>query len=221
MKCNIEYVGKLRNGIPQYYCTTHKSFASDKKGNRLEECLCIEKDLFDNKLNIKENSVKNLKIVYSNILENTKPDIFINDKIFSGVLIYDNCILNYKDLGGIMLSKLNSISLEKVKCNNCGKYHSDNGKFAYTLHRTHLCLYCGHLFRAKDKNIGNELTIIFNIPDMQLEDKMISVESNCRVEYDILKGKLLVNNKNVNEILISNKKIKIIDFLNNILQNEY
>lgn len=39
MKCNIEYIGKLRQGISKYYCIAHKSFAYDKLVNKLDECL--------------------------------------------------------------------------------------------------------------------------------------------------------------------------------------
>lgn len=156
MKCNIEYVGKLRNRMPQYYCTIYKSFASDKKGNKLDECLCNYKEIYDNVLDLKENNIESIEIIYENILKNVVPKIFINNKEFNGTLKYNDCILCYKDLGGILLSKLNAISLEKVRCSHCKHYHSDNGKFAYTPHRTHLCLYCGHLFRVKEKNIGNE-----------------------------------------------------------------
>lgn len=217
----LKYVGKLRNGTPQYYCSTHKSFASDKKGNRLEECLCSNKEQYNNKLNLKETKIKEIKIIYHNILKNTTPKIYINDKEFDGVLEYDNCVLSYKDLGGIMLSKLNNIPLEVVKCSHCNHYHSDNGKFAYTMHRTHLCLYCGHLFRVKEKNIGNEFSIIYDIPDIKLEDKKIIIDDICTIEYDLFSGNLLVNNKNINKISINEKEINITDFLNEILKDEF
>ncbi len=221
MKCNIEYVGKLRNGTPQYYCTTHKSFASDKEGNKLKECLCNYKEEYNNLLDLKENNIKNIEIIYENILENVVPKIIINNKQFKGVLKYDKCILCYKDLGGIMLSKLNAISLEKIKCSHCNHYHSDNGKFAYTPHKTHLCLYCGHLFRVKEENIGNELDLIYTIPYIKLNNNSINVEDNCCIKYNLLKGTLLVNDKKSNKIIIKNKEINIIDFLNNTLQNEF
>lgn len=221
MKCNIEYVGKLRNGTPQYYCSVHKSFASDKKGNKLEECLCDNKELYNNRLNIKETNIENIKVIYPNILKNVIPKILIKDKEFNGVLEYDNCILNYKDLGGIMLSKLNSIPLDIVKCSHCNHYHSDNGKFAYTPHRTHLCLYCGHLFRVKERNIGNEFSFIYNIPDIKLEKSMINIDNECSIIYDLFNGSLSVNNQNVNRISIKDKEIDVIDFLNNILANEF
>ncbi len=221
MKCNIEYVGKLRSGTPKYYCTVHKSFAYDKYGNKLDECLWTNKEIYDNKLNIKQNEIKNINIKYESILDNVIPKILINNKEFNGVLEYDNCILTYKDLGGIMLAKLNNIPLEVVKCSHCGRYHSDNGKFAYTPHRTHLCLYCGHLFRVKERNVGSELAMIFDIPKIELNDKLLKIDDYCCVEYDMLKGSLLINNQNVNKVLFKDEKLEVAEFLNHILENEF
>ena len=141
--------------------------------------------------------------------------------MFDGVLEYNNSILGYKDLGGIMLSKLNSISLEKVKCSHCNHFHSDNGKFAYTPHRTHLCLYCGHLFKVKEKNIGNELDVIYNIPNIKLNNEVVCIKNSCCIEYDLLSVLFHVNCKNANKIFINDKEISIIEFLNNALENEF
>lgn len=221
MKCNIEYIGKSENEIPQYYCTNHKVFACDEKGNRLEECLCTNREQFDECLDLKQNKIENIKVIYHNILDNVVPDIFVNNKLFKGVLVFENSVLNYKDLGGMMLAKMNQISLETVKCNYCNHYHSDNGKFAYTPHRTHLCQYCGHLFSVKERNIGNEFAMIWDIPDIGLENKEISIGDICHIEYELLKGKLLVNHENVNQLVIQNKKVSIIDFLNDILKDEF
>ena len=221
MKCNITYVGKKRTGKPQYYCIKHKEYASDKEGNKLDECLCNYKDLFDNPIDIKETNIKSVKILYSNILEDTIPTVLINNEEFKGVLKFDNSILTYKDLTGTMLSKLNNVPLEIVKCNHCNQPHSDNGKFAYTPHSTHLCLYCGHLFRVRERNIGNEFTMIHNVPDIKLDNKSINIENNCLVEYDIFKGTLLVNKENVNKISIAGKEISVVDFLNKLLKDEF
>ncbi len=221
MKCNIEYIGKSRQGITKYYCTTHKSFAYDKLGNKLAECLWCNKEIYDNKLNVKQNKIKSIEIKYENILESVIPKIIIDNQEFNGVLEYDNSILTYKDFGGILLAQLNNIPLEIVKCSHCGRYHSDNGKFAYTPHRTHLCLYCGHLFRVKEKNIGSELAMIYHIPEIKLEDKVLKIEDYCCIEYDMLKGTLLINKENVNKVLFKGKELEITTFLNNLLENEY
>ena len=86
MKCNIEYIGKSRRGTNKYYCTSHKAFAHDKLGNKLDECLCINKEIYNNKLNIKSNLIKNISIRYENILGDVIPKIIINGNEFNGVL---------------------------------------------------------------------------------------------------------------------------------------
>lgn len=105
MKCNIEYIGKSRQGTPKYYCIVHKSFAYDKLGNKLDECLCSNKEIYDNRLNVEQNKIKSINIRYENILENAIPKIIINNNEFNGILEYNNCILTYKDFSGVMLSK--------------------------------------------------------------------------------------------------------------------
>ncbi len=222
MKCNIQYVGKQRNGVKKYWCTTHKSIASNNKGEELKECLCTYKELYENEICIDKENIKSIKLVYSNILNQTEGKIYIDNKEFNGVLIFNDSILHYKDLGGMLLSKLNNIKLENVKCSHCNRFHTDNGKFAYTPHKIHLCLYCGHMFRVKEPNIGNEFLTIYNdIPSIKLEGEMVSIDNICTIEYDLFNGTLLVNNNNVNRILIKGKEENICKFLNKTLENEF
>lgn len=84
-----------------------------------------------------------------------------------------------------------------------------------------MCQYCGHLFRVQERNIGNELDRIFDIPDIQLQEKEISIENSCQIEYDLFEGELLVNHQNANRLIIQNEKVSVIDFLNNALKDEY
>ncbi len=221
MKCNIEYIGKSRQGIPKYFCTAHKAFAYDKFGNELDECLWINKELYDNKLDLKPDEIKSIIVKYENILESVIPKIIINKDEFHGVIEYESCRLTYKDFGGILLAKLNDVPLESVKCSHCDHDHSDNGKFAYSPHRTHLCNYCGHLFRVKEKNIGSELATIFDIPKIELKENLLQIENSCCVEYDMLRGTVLVNHQNGDKVLFKDKQIDLVAFINSILENEF
>lgn len=221
MKCNIEYVGKARSGKCKYYCTVHKSYAHDNQGNKLDECLFPHKEVFDNHLKLSDKEIKDIKIIYENILENVVPKIIIDNKEFNGVLEYDDSLLSYIDFSGILLARINNISLEKVICNHCDKPHSDNGMFAFTPHKMHLCLYCGHLFRAKEKNVGSELNFIYDIPNIDLKDGVIDITSGCYIEYDLFKGILLINNNRGNQVLLNKRKVEIREFLNKVLENEF
>lgn len=159
--------------------------------------------------------------MYPNILKDKIPIIQVNEENFDGVFLYENSVLNYKNLGGILLAKLNHINLEVIQCNHCHKYHSDNGKFAYTPHSTHFCQYCGHLFRVKEKNIGNEFDLIYDIPNIQLENKKINIDSICRIEYELLSGSFYVNGQNGNIIVYEGKQINLVDFMNQLLKDEF
>lgn len=48
IKCNIEYIGIIRQEITKYYYTVYKSFAYDKSRNKLDECFWINKEIYDN-----------------------------------------------------------------------------------------------------------------------------------------------------------------------------
>lgn len=221
MKCNIEYTGKLRIGRPQYFCTTHKHLAVDKSGNKLPECLCTYKELFANRLDLKTNKITSIKIIYDDIFISKIPSVYVNENLFNGVLVYDDSVLTYKDLGGIMLAKLNNVKLENVACHHCGKMHSDNGQFAYKPHRTHFCNYCGHLFRVQDANISQELETIYDIPMLKLANREITIGNKCQIEYDLFTGTILINKEVGNKVIINNKKIDLQEFLNDALKNEY
>jgi len=221
MKCQINYIGKQRNGIPKYWCSIHKYIASDKQGNPLIKCLCPYKELFNNIIDVNKENLKSIKLIYNNIFTSKKPQIYVNNKEWKGVLKIGTSLLNYKDFTGIFLAKLNNIFLEKVYCNHCHKFHSDNGVFAYTPHKTHLCLFCGHMFKVKTPNISHELDVVFNIPSISLLDNIINIEEECSISYDLLKGELLINNQKGNIVIYKKKKWTCIEFINNLLKDEF
>lgn len=220
MKCEIEYIGKKRNGVCQYYCKTHKAFASDSKGKILEECLCSFKEDFGKVFPLTKD-IQSIKIVYENIFMEKRPLVFIEEKEVKGIFAYEESRLSYKDFGGLLLSMLNRVFLEPVNCKSCGKFHTDNGMFAYMPHRIHFCNYCGHKFREAHQNIGNELELIFNVPFIELKKGTEELASFCQIEYAIFKGEILVNGKNVSHVIYRGKEMSLQDFLNSLLELEY
>ena len=124
-------------------------------------------------------------------------------------------MLEKRDFGGLLLAKLNNVNLEVEVCPYCNNIHSDDGKFAYKPHNPHLCAYCGRLFEVDHPNIGNEITTIFNISDLNLDDKCL------KIEYDVLKNSLLVNNVCCNRISLNDKEYYLKDYLNEKLYNEF
>lgn len=221
MHCDIQYVGKMRNGVPKYWCLTHKALASDKKGNKLETCFSEQKDRYQKRLSLQESKIESIQLFFANLLKNEIPILYINGVVFNGVLTYEDMLLDYKDFVGFFLAQLNHTHLEKVCCSHCKHYHSDNGKFAYTPHKTHLCLYCGHFFREKEANIGSEIAMIFSFPKVNLGSLEIEIGDILSLTYDMLSGSVLINGQKIDTIIINNKKEKLIDFLNRKLEDLY
>lgn len=179
------------------------------------------KHIEKNDIELKKESIKEIKIEYPNILQTKNLYIYINGEKTNNSIIIEDSILTPKDFGGLLLSKLNNISLQTVKCSKCNKYHSDNGKFAYTKHRTHLCLYCGQLFKVEEKNIGNEIPLYFNIPDIVLMDKSMNITDKICLDYNLFKGELLVNGEVVDKVIVNNREQCLKDILNDLLKDEY
>lgn len=120
-----------------------------------------------------------------------------------------------------MLSKLNYISLEASKCPYCGKMHTDNGEFAYTPHSKHLCIYCGHFYKVEKANIGNELAFYFSFPNIVLEEKIVNIDTCCKVCYELFTGKLTINSEYCNKVEKDGKIYDLVTFLNEQLKKEY
>lgn len=219
--CHIKYCGKDENGIDRYWCLTHKDVASDKEGHPLKKCLCNYKEIYDNKIKIEPQNVDSIKVTYKNVLEEIKPNIYLNQKEENHALEIKDSILDFKDIGGLMISKLNGIKLIPSYCSYCGKPHTDDGVFAYTLHAKHLCQYCGYFYNVEKANIGNEFALFFDVPDIMLEEGIVDIEDTLCLEYDILKGILFSNGKNVNKVKVKEKIIYLKTYLNELFKDEY
>lgn len=218
MECNIKNVGKW-DEEEVYYCVTHHKKASIN-GKKLNECICDDKKAFDNGLVRNKDEVQNILFIYPNLLESVNNILKINNQETS-ILYIGKSMLEKRDFGGLLLSQLNNINLEVEHCTYCGNVHSDDGKFAYKPHNPHLCAYCGKFFQVDHPNIGNEITTIFDIPDIILEDRCIEIDKELKLEYDVLKGRVLVNGLSGDKIKINNEVYTLKDYLNQRLYNEF
>lgn len=219
--CHIKYCGKDEKGIDRYWCLTHKDVASDEDGYPLKECLCKYKEIYNNQIKIEPKNIDSIKVIYKNVLEEIKPVIYLNQKEENYALEIKDSILDFKDIGGLMISKLNSIKLIPSFCSYCGKPHTDDGVFAYTPHAKHLCQYCGYFYNVEKANIGNEFALFFDVPDITLEEGIVDIEDTLCLEYDVLKGILFSNGKNVNKVKVKGKIIYLKTYLNELFKDEY
>lgn len=219
--CCSKYCGKDERGLDRYWCLTHKDIASDEEGNKLETCLCRYKEIYDNKIKIEPQNVDSIKVVYKNVLKEIKPIMYLNQNEENHALEIKDSILDFKDIGGLMISKLNCIKLISSYCSYCGKPHTDDGVFAYTPHAKHLCQYCGYFYNVEKANIGNEFALFFDVPDITLEEGIAEIEDTLYLEYDVLKGTLLTNGKNINKVKVKEKIMYLKAYLNELFKDEY
>ena len=220
MNCKIEYCGKW-DGEDQYYCSVHRSRATDKDGNVLKECISTKKENFATGLTISKEDIKSMIYTYPDLLTSTEGLLEINNKATSGILYIEDSIFETRDFGGLLLSKLNHIELKVEHCTYCGHLHSDDGHFAYMPHNPHLCAYCGHMFNVEEANVGNELAILFTIPEIELDNKEIEIQDKLTITYDVFEGSVLVNGVNCDSLTINGETISLVDYLNKRLYNEY
>lgn len=219
-KCDIKTCGKEENGNLRYWCLTHKDIAS-KNGKELQECLCKYKEIYDEPKEIDVKEVNSIKLIYENVLESLRPKIEINNREESSVLKIENSLIDFKDFGGLFISKLNNIDLIPSYCTYCKMPHTDDGIFAHTPHAKHLCQYCGCFYRVEQANIGNELALYFDIPNIKSEEGLVEVNKQLKIEYDVLEGIVLLNGQKGNKLKIDGKEIIIKDYLNNLFKDEY
>ena len=219
MQCNIKYVGKW-DSVDQWYCLTHHAIATDENGNILNECI-KNKEIFDNGLKIEKEDIKNILFVYPNLLKNVDGELYVNENKTSGIMYIQDSLFEIRDFGGILLSKLNHVKLEAERCTFCGHIHSDDGRFAFTPHNPHLCAYCGHFFEVKKENVGNELDVVFPIPEINLDNACIDIENVLTLSYDVFKGQVLINGINCNRINLNGKEYSLVEFLNKKLHDQY
>lgn len=219
MKCNIKHIEK-NEGV-DYWCLSHKTKATSLDGKTPIYCDCEYKERYEKIVEMTPDEIESIKIIYPDLNKDTDVKVYINNKEFNGILKLENSIIDLKDYGGMLLSKLNNVMLEASKCPYCSGMHTDNGKFAYTPHSKHLCIYCGHFYNVNMENIGNELALYFNIPNIDLENNTSIIDEKCELTYDLLKGDVLINNISCKKVQINGKEIDLVLFLNDVLKNEF
>lgn len=219
MNCNIKYI-ENNDGL-DYWCLTHKTKGTVVDSNIPTHCDCKYKERYENVVEMKPEEIESIKIIYPDLNKNTNVSLYINGEEFTGILKIQNSVIDLKDYGGLMLSKLNNIHLEASKCPFCGGMHTDNGMFAYTPHSKHLCIYCGHFYKVEKENIGNELALYFDFPTIPLENNVVNITEKCEVTYDLFKGEVLINNMSCNQVKQNEEEIDLVNFLNQKLKEEY
>ena len=56
---------------------------------------------------------------------------------------------------------------------------------------------------------------------INLEDNVSIIDEKCEVIYELLTGKLTINDISCNKVMLENKYIDVTNLLNDALKNEY
>lgn len=180
-ECNINFIGKARNGINRYWCSIHQAPAYDKDGNQLEKCLEADNEVVMEDQDIFSITPRDYSggvalwgaapSIYDNTQLNMDFGIHVHarkeiggikqiDKTFKKVCVIDSSKKVYFDgLDAIAYSCGNIFrqNLEFVTCNHCGFPHLDKNWFSVNPHIKHKCSGCGRDFFMKYSTIGNPI----------------------------------------------------------------
>jgi len=161
--------------------------------------------------------IQDITIFFPNLLKNKTCQILINHKPLTGVLYLENSILEVENFIGLLLARLNSISLSEAVCSHCQHFHNDNESFSIHPHRKHLCHYCGHEFYVKEANVGNEFISYFTIPEIDWKEQEIKVEETLSLSYDVFIGKIWINDIEGNILTFDKEKYKVYEWVTQVL----
>lgn len=181
--CEIEAVGKQRNGMPRYWCKSHQASATGKYGRRLERC---EGAYLSGRTEAKELDPKvypggvalwgAVKPVYdtSNVpvdegvhvharrevggekeIDGTFPSIALT--ITRNLLDAPKAYVTVETAVASFISRFLKRPMMSLFCTYCGEPHLDSEWFAVKLHKRHLCHSCGKVFPVNEKCVSNPL----------------------------------------------------------------
>lgn len=183
--CEIEAVGKQRNGKPRYWCTTHQASATGKYGRRLERCEGAYRSA-DEATAVELNPGDfpgglglwgSVPAVYDTT--NLPPERGVHvharrdvdgEKEIDGTypavalrvardLIDDakKALITVETAVASYISHFLNRPIMSLFCTYCGEPHLDSEWFAVKMHKRHLCHACGKVFVVGEKCVSNPL----------------------------------------------------------------
>lgn len=182
--CDIEAVGKQRNGRPRYWCKAHQASATGKYGRRLERCEGAYRVLDESKsYNIDPGDFPGgfalwgaVQPVYDTTGQRCEEGVHVHarrevggdkliDRTFPSVGL--QIAANLFDKRKAYVTKETAVAsyisrflgrpMMSLFCTYCGEPHLDSDWFAVKQHKRHLCHACGKIFLANEKCVSNPL----------------------------------------------------------------
>lgn len=185
--CEIEHIGKQRNGRPRFWCKVHQSSATGRYGARLDVCESAYRDRIPQ--NVLELDAADfpggvalwgaVPAVYDTTILPAETGIHVHarkasegnkqiDATFDAVAITYSRDLLEKAKATITsevavnyyISRFLNRRIEHLFCTHCGEIHLDAGYFAVKPHRQHLCHACGRHFRVENRAVSNPIALV-------------------------------------------------------------
>jgi transposase-like protein len=184
-ECEIETVGKQRNGKPRYWCKTHQASATGKYGRRLERCEGAYRAPNEaSSLNLNPADYPggvglwgSVPAVYDTTRLPSERGVHVHarrdpngDKEIDGTypavalrvardLIDDarKVLITVETAVASYISHFLDRPILSLFCPYCGEPHLDSEWFAVKMHKRHLCHACGKIFVVGEKCVSNPL----------------------------------------------------------------
>lgn len=179
--CSINYVGKARNGMPRWWCTSHQANATGPKGLRLDVCagagsagaprnvLSIDPDDYPGGIALWGVA----RPVYDTTSRPTRAGVHVHARLKAGgpkaiddsydavrlkvpTDLFDTTMLITEAMArASYLAQFAGNELKALPCPRCGVEHLDEDWFSIKPHRRHLCGACGNYFVDREPSVSN------------------------------------------------------------------
>jgi hypothetical protein len=181
--CDIEPVGKRRDGGTRYWCTVHKADATARYGRRAKECRAahlppiLPEQILELDLDQYPGGIA-LWGAVPPIYDTTRLPLDFGIHVHARKKAGKNKMIDHTYRGvrligrqlpsnGLLISEIDAVyymvssvfgyDTRHVRCTLCGYPHLDKDWFSIHPHRRHLCAGCGRNFRDTVSGIGNPI----------------------------------------------------------------
>ena len=184
MPCEIEQVGKSRNGKPRWWCKTHGANATGRYGLKLVECegayrgseiqleLPIRLRDFPGGVGIwgavdpiYDTSGRTQRCgVHVHARKEPGGDKVIDDtfdavslNLHRDLLDERKVIITQQTAVAFYISRFLGRDIKSLFCVHCGELHLDSEFYAVKEHKRHLCHACGRNFQDSERGVSNPI----------------------------------------------------------------
>lgn len=183
--CEIEAVGKQRNGKPRFWCKTHQASATGKYGRRLDRCegaylaaeQAVATDIDPQDYPGGLGLWGAVRPVYDTTGLQTEEGVHVHARLRAGddekeidgtfpavalrisrdLLGSARAIITLETAIASYVSRFVGRPIKSLFCTYCGEPHLDSEWFAVKAHKRHLCHGCGKVFIVDEKCVSNPL----------------------------------------------------------------